>query len=171
MSEDTNRKFEIFRASESPSLAESQIMSIAPFDDEQQAHIDKLLSAGYLEGDEEKLLFNVPGFSLVHVWFKKNYPLIRHTHDADCLYYIIAGSLDLGTETLGPRDGFFIPAGTPYTYRAGDEGVELLEFRHATRFNLVNLTKGHAFYDRALETVTANLTSWRSAKKPPLNVE
>jgi mannose-6-phosphate isomerase-like protein (cupin superfamily) len=170
MSEVISPKFQIFRAADAPSLMKSGLMTVQPFDDVQRAGMDKLVKAGYMEGDEEKVLFNVPGFSLLHVWFKKDYPLLRHTHDSDCLYYVIAGSLTLGTETLSARDGFFVPAGTPYTYRPGADGVELLEFRHATHFNLINLTKGEAFYNRAAETVAANLENWRQAKKPPLNV-
>lgn len=170
MSDASAKKFQIFRAAESPGLMEAQIMNVQPFDPMQRAGMDKLVKAGVLEGEQVKVLFNVPGFSLLHVWFKKDYPLLRHTHDSDCLYYVIAGSLQLGTESLGPRDGFFVPAGTPYTYRPGDEGVEVLEFRHATQFNFINLTKGEAFYEKALDTVTANVEGWRQAKKPTLNV-
>jgi hypothetical protein len=171
MSDTAAKQFQIFRAADAPTLMKAGIMEVLPFDDIQRAGMQKLLAAGYLEGDEEKVLINIPGFSLVHVWFKKDYPLLRHSHDADCLYYIIAGSLRLGTEDLGPRDGFFIPSGTPYTYRAGDDGVELLEFRHATRFNIRNLSKNDAFYEKGAETIAANLEEWRQAKKPPLNIQ
>ncbi len=167
--ETTIKKLQIFRAAAAPTLMEARVMDVQPFDAMQRAGMDKLLKAGYLAGDEEKLLINIPGFSLVHVWLKKEYPLLLHSHDTDCLYYIIAGSLTFGTEELGPRDGFFVAAGTPYTYRPGPDGVELLEFRHATQFNFCNLTKGEAFYNKAAETIAANLESWHQAKKPTLN--
>ena len=166
-----NGKFQIFRAESAPGLMQAGCMSVEPFTPVQRAGMDKMLAAGYLEGDKVKVLVNIPGFSLTHVWFKKDYPLPLHSHDADCLYYIIAGTLRIGTETLGERDSFFLPAGTPYTYRPGPDGVELLEFRHATHFNFVNLAKGAGFWDKALEAVEANVGDWKTAKLPALNVK
>ena len=72
----------------------------------------------------------------------------------------------IGTEELGARDSFFVPGGVPYTYRPGPDGVEVLEFRHATHFNFVNLSKGEAFWNKATETVSANREGWRTAKPP-----
>jgi hypothetical protein len=161
-----DRKFQIFRAAQAPTLQAAELMQVRPFNSTQRAAVDRLIAAGYQEGGESRVLFNIPGFSLIHVRFKSGYPLLRHSHDSDCLYYIVAGSLKLGTELLGPCDGLFVPAGAPYTYRAGPDGVELLEFRHATRFDFVNLTNGEEFYNRALETVRANIDNWRQAKDP-----
>jgi quercetin dioxygenase-like cupin family protein len=76
------------------------------------------------------------GFSLVTVEFAPGYWLPRHSHSSDCLYYVVAGSLQMGARVLGPGDGFFLPAGQPYAYRAGAEGVKLLEFRHSTAFDI-----------------------------------
>ena len=70
--------------------------------------------------------------SLVHAWFGPGYRLPRHTHSADCLYYVISGSAVLGNHTLRAGDGFFVPANAPYQYDAGPEGVEVLEIRGAT---------------------------------------
>jgi hypothetical protein len=159
-------KMQIFRAAQAPKLMEAGVMDKPASDATQRAGLDALVKAGYLEGDETKLLFNIPGFSLVHSWFKKDYPLLLHSHNADCLYYIIAGTLRLGTEDLGRGDGFFVPAGARYKYRPGPDGVEVLEFRHSTRFDIQNYSKGKAFYEQALETVTSNLENWRQAKRP-----
>jgi mannose-6-phosphate isomerase-like protein (cupin superfamily) len=158
--------FTIFRAKDAPGLMESGCMSIAPVTDAQRAGIMNAVRAGYTDGDETKILVQMPGFSLAHAWLKKDYPLALHSHDSDCLYYIVAGTLRLGTEELGARDSFFVPAGTPYTYRPGPNGVEVLEFRHATEFNFVNLSKGEAFWNKAAETVSANLEGWKLAKRP-----
>jgi quercetin dioxygenase-like cupin family protein len=158
--------FRIFRAAEAPGLMESGIMDIVPFTGEQSAGMGKLVEAGYLEGDETRVLINVPGFSLVKAWFKKGYPLARHSHDSDCLYYIVAGSLQLGTETLGPGDGFFVGADVPYTYTPGEAGVEVLEFRHASKFNFVNHARNASFYVRGAATISKNLDTWRQAKPP-----
>jgi hypothetical protein len=78
--------------------------------------------------------------------------------------------LQLGTEHLGPRDGFFVPAGAPYSYKIGPDGLELLEFRHATQFNFNVLAKSEAFWKRAVETVQSHNEQWKVAKMPTLNV-
>jgi hypothetical protein len=158
--------FRIFRAAEAPGLMESGIMSLEPFTEVQSAGMAQLVAAGYLEGDQTRVLINNPGFSLVKAWFKKGYPLARHSHDSDCLYYVVAGSLQLGTETLRAGDGFFVGADVPYTYTPGDEGVEVLEFRHASKFNFVNLAGSQGFYDRAAATISGNLEDWRQAQPP-----
>jgi quercetin dioxygenase-like cupin family protein len=159
-------KIEIYRASEAPSLMEAGCISVVPGNDLQKEGMSKLMQAGLMEGDEIKVLVNIPGFSLTYVWFKKGYPLPLHSHDADCLYYIVAGSIELGNETLGPRDSFFIPANVPYAYQPGPEGVEVLEFRHATQFDFRNFAKNAAFYDKGAENIMANIDAWRTAKKP-----
>ena len=124
------------------------------------------MAAGYTEGDEVKILVEMPGFNLAHAWLKTNYPLALHSHDSDCLYYIVAGTLKLGTEELGPRDSFFIPAGVPYTYRPGPDGVEVLEFRHEGKFNFVNLSKSATFWEKAMDTITNNREQWKTAQPP-----
>ena len=161
-----NVGFSIFRAKDAPELMQSGAMSIAPISDQHRAGVMKAMAAGYGEGDEVHVLVSLPGFSLAHAWLKKDYPLTLHTHDSDCLYYVVAGTLSLGTEKLGPRDSFFVPAGVPYTYRPGPDGVEVLEFRHATEFNFVTLSKGEAFWTKAAETVAANLADWKVARPP-----
>lgn len=166
MSNDMKQGFTIYRAKDAPGLVESQVMEMAPMTDVQRAGMRQTIEAGYLEGDQVKVLVDMPGFSLTHAWLKKNYPLALHSHDSDCLYYIVAGSLKLGTEELGPRDSFFVPADVPYTYRPGPDGVEVLEFRHATHFNFVNLSKTAAYWEKAAQTVADNLDDWKTARPP-----
>lgn len=162
----TPDRMTIFRAADAPKLMESGCMTIAPVTPEQREGITKAVVAGYTEGDEVRVLCNLPGFNLTHAWLKAGYPLALHTHDSDCLYYIVAGSLRLGTEQLGPKDSFMIPAGVPYTYTPGPDGVEVLEFRHATEFNFVNLSKNPAFWEKATQTVAANRDAWKTARPP-----
>lgn len=71
------------------------------------------------------------GASLLHVWFGPHFPLYRHSHPGlgDCLYYVVSGQAILGSQVLEAGDGFFVPSGMAYKYRAGPEGVEVLEFR------------------------------------------
>src|SRR3954452_2013679 len=71
------------------------------------------------------------GMSLVHAWFGPHFPLFRHSHPkfGDCLYYVLSGQVVMGSRVLKAGDGFFVPNGMPYKYKAGPEGVEVLEFR------------------------------------------
>ena len=166
MTEGSPTGFRIMRADDAPGLMAAGCMSIEPYSDVQRAGVTALLAAGYGEGDEVKVLCDIPGFSLTHAWLKKDYPLPLHSHDSDCLYYIVAGTLTMGTEALGPRDSFFVPAGVPYSYRPGPDGVEVLEFRQATQFNFLNLAKGEAWWAKAVATVAANAAQWKTARRP-----
>ncbi|MFK7894187.1 MAG: cupin domain-containing protein [Myxococcota bacterium] len=85
-------------------------------------------SVPYRQQDQE-------GMSLVHLDFPPGAMLPRHSHSADCLYYIISGGIFLGQRELNAGDGFYVPAEQPYAYRAGTEGVVLLEFRQSTAFD------------------------------------
>ena len=103
-------------------------------DDSVLAALTQLAESGVTEGvgERNRVLFRQPGeqgMSLVHVWFKSGYVLPFHSHSTDCLYYVIAGELRMGSRTLRKGDGMFVPADHGYGYEAGPEGVELLEFR------------------------------------------
>ena len=163
-------KFRIFRVKDAKALEETDTMSLPEFTPAQIEGMAGMYQPDMPRGDEVKVLVDLPGFHLSHVWFKKDYPLPRHSHDCDCLYYIIAGSLKMGTEELGPRDSFFIPADVPYTYRPGPDGVELLEFRHATQFDFKLLVNNDTFWKRAVEVAQEHKDEWREAKMPALNV-
>ena len=87
--------YEIYRTSTAPSLDETAHMEVTGMNPEFEAGIAKALEAGFAEGNIVKTLFSRPGFSLTYAWFKSGFPLPLHTHNADCLYYIVAGSLQL----------------------------------------------------------------------------
>jgi mannose-6-phosphate isomerase-like protein (cupin superfamily) len=141
-------------------------MKMAEMTDEQRAGLKTLVAAGYLEGDQVQVLVDIPGFSLTRAWLKRDYPLLLHSHDCDCLYYVLAGSLQMGSEELVEGDSFFVPADAAYQYRPGPEGVEVLEFRHVGTFDFRNLTKNPSFYEKAAATVAANVQHWREAAPP-----
>jgi hypothetical protein len=128
-----------------------------------------LMENGIKEGSDVRCLFRdeASGLSLVYVWFKGGYILPRHSHSADCLYYITAGELQTGTVVLRQGDGFFIPADMDYTYTAGPDGVELLEFRNATSFNIDVSRNDAAMWDRVLAGLIANRGRWQGQTKPP----
>ena len=170
MAEDQqDTKFQIFRAEDAPGLMEAGCMSLEPYTPVQREGMTKLLESGYLEGDEIKVLVDIPGFSLTHVWFKKDYPLPLHSHNADCLYYIIAGSLRMGNQELGPRDSFFVPSDVPYAYKPGPDGVELLEIRQKGQFNFAVHGNSLAYWEKLAETASANRGDWKTAERPKLN--
>jgi hypothetical protein len=162
--------FRIFRGCDAPTLKETGRMIAEPFTPEVLQWIANAVGAGYSQGEQVRLLVDIPGFSLAHVWFKKNFPLPLHSHDSDCLYYIVAGSLRLGTEELGSRDSFFVPQDVPYTYVPGPDGVELLEFRCQNAFNFVNHAKGEGFWQKAIEAVKTNSEDWKVARLPSEHV-
>jgi hypothetical protein len=125
-----------------------------------------LFDAGLADGTVAKMLLDLPGFSLVYNWFKPHFPLPRHSHNVDCLYYIVSGSLRLGSEDLGPGDGFFIAADTPYFYTIGADGLEILEFRHKAFFTTRGIAASQAYWDKALASVAANRDSWKAMIPP-----
>jgi mannose-6-phosphate isomerase-like protein (cupin superfamily) len=162
----SDQKIEFFPGAEAPGLMELGAMKMAPISPEQRQGLNKLVQAGYLEGDEVKVLVNLPGFSLTRAWLKKDYPLLLHSHDSDCLYYVLAGSLQMGDRELKAGDSFFVPGGAAYQYRPGPDGVEVLEFRHAQEFDFQNYAKNPAFYEKAAVTVAENDAGWREARRP-----
>jgi hypothetical protein len=163
------QKFQVFRAVDAVNLEKTELQSMSPLTPVESTGFGRMIEAGVVDGSDVQVLVNIPGFSLVHLWFKKDYPLPLHSHDVDCFYYVIAGSLRLGTEQLGPRDSFFVPAQAPYSYRAGPEGVEVLEIRQVDQWSFKNHAKNPAFFDKAVETITANREAWRHVKRPVLN--
>jgi hypothetical protein len=159
-------RFAIYRGADAPAFSEIDVMDYDGVSPELEATFASLTEAGVDEGQTVKLLFSAPGFSLTYAWFKSGFPLPRHSHNADCLYYIVAGSLTLGTETLGAGDGFFVPKDAAYAYVPGPEGVEVLEFRNTDHFNIKFLAGGSAFWSKALETVRAERPGWASQSRP-----
>ena len=161
-------RFAIFYERDAPALDETGMMEYKSTE-EATAGSQKLLDAGVLEGSVITQLFRHSGengFSLVYVWFKPNYHLPRHSHNVDCLYYVLGGQVLMGSQVLGAGDGFYIPGDQVYGYRAGPEGAEVLEFRHATSFD-IKLDEKPEVFDRILETVKANRDQWAVDSLPP----
>jgi len=161
--------FEIFRALGAADYQDE--MYLEPFGEVEQAGMAALYEVGLLEGSHLKLLYKRPGMSLTYVWFKSGYPLPLHSHSADCLYFIVAGSLTMGTEVLGPGDGFFLGTDVPYTYVPGPEGVEVLEFRTSSHFDFKALGKTKAYWDRAVADMRAARENWDKETTPPSGIK
>jgi ketosteroid isomerase-like protein/mannose-6-phosphate isomerase-like protein (cupin superfamily) len=164
-SAEQRQKIQIFHARDARSMMELGIMSVE-FPPEVKPLVAEAVGSGLIAGDEVKVLFSMPGFSLLHAWLKKDYPLAAHSHDADCLYWIVSGALQYGNQTLRKGDGFFVPANVPYAYiPVGDNGVEVLEFRHVEKFNF-KARSGERFWQKAIQTCKTNGQSWKDAESP-----
>jgi quercetin dioxygenase-like cupin family protein len=163
------RGITIYRAAEAPNLEATDFMSAPEMSPEARAGLSQSTRAGIVDGGVVKVLArDDDGFSLVHVWFKANYPLPRHSHDADCMYYVISGSAVMGNQVLRPGDAFFVPADAPYQYDAGPDGVEVLEVRHGTsRFDMQIPDVGAARWQAMADAVEANRGRWAAEPVSP----
>jgi hypothetical protein len=169
---DTERPpFEIFRASDARDYTEAGPMAPKPMTDVEMAGSAALSEHGFMDGNKVKLVYSRPGMSLTYCWFKSGFPLPQHSHDADCLYFIVAGSLKIGKEELGPGDGFFLGSDVPYSYVPGPEGVEVLEFRTSDAFDFRMLAKNPAYWTKALDNLKAAHPNWADEKAPPSGLD
>jgi len=163
--------FTMFRARDALDYAHAEVMTPVPADDVGNAGMAKLYEAGMLSGSQVSLLFSRPGLSLTYVWFKSGFPLPRHSHDADCAYFIISGSLRMGEEVLGPGDGFFIGKNVPYAYIPGENGVEVLEIRTSNTFDFKGLVNNPTWFENAAARTLAAQERWQAETSPLSGME
>ncbi|MEO7383656.1 MAG: cupin domain-containing protein [Novosphingobium sp.] len=159
---------QLFRARDASDFVHSGMMTAdAPLAEEVGVLSQALIDEGMLDGSKLSVLFRRPGgFSLTHVWFKSGFPLPSHSHSTPCLYYVLAGSLKVGTQELSAGDGFYISAETPYIYVPGPHGVEVLEFRDADSFDIKVRDHNPKWWVKALERLRVSRKSW-SDEGPP----
>lgn len=164
----TGAQMKIFRATDSVAL-DVEMMPL-----ENLSETDTLAMSGPTSPEGQigafvKVLFadQARGLSVAYSWFKPNFILPRHSHNADCAYYVISGEAHLGTEVLRAGDGFFVPADHNYQYTAGPDGVEVLEVRNAPQFNIRLSGNGEAAWRRFTESAIANRERWRALVPPP----
>lgn len=163
---DFDPRFALFRAKDAADFDNSGLMSTVPPTEVETAGSIAAIDAGILEGTTVQLLFAMPGMSLTRAWFKSGFPLPRHAHDVDCLYYVVAGNLRIGTEELATGDGFYVGANVPYAYTPGPEGVEVLEFRASSSFNIKLLANNSDFWTTAVERSNAKRGGWADEAPP-----
>ena len=165
------RRIEVFHQRDAKELG-PEVMPREGIDESVLAGFATLAEANVTEGvgERARIVFSEPGeqgMSLVHVWFKSGYVLPFHSHNVDCLYYVIGGELRMGSHVLGKGDGIFIPADQGYGYEAGPEGVEVLEFRNATRFNLVYGVNDEKRWNRIAQTFRERAAIWATETLTP----
>lgn len=161
-----SRKMEIHRARDAKELLDA--MHFGDMDAAQMQNLARLVEADYSKGFVVKVLFSSEalGMSLTYSWFKPGFPLPRHSHSADCLYYVISGVMGLGDEALEAGDCVFVPAGALYTFETGDEGVEFIEFRKAATYD-IRYNAPEKAWDRQLEQTRVHAEHW-DGDAPPL---
>jgi hypothetical protein len=160
-------RFEIYRGADARDYSEHDVMTmddITPAIAEGLAHYS--IGPDDAHGQVVQMVYAAPGFSLSKVWFKSGYPLPLHSHTADCLYYILAGSLKVGTEELGPGDGFFVGTDVPYTYMPGPEGVEVLEFRDTDKLNIRFMSRNKVTWEKAGKKISERREIWKKERPP-----
>ena len=163
------RSFQIFRGASSPPLVMEDVTGRT---ETSIAGLKKVQAAGGLDaGQDVRVLLEIPGFSLTYAWFKSGFPLPRHSHKADCAYYIVGGSLQIGPDVLGKGDGFFVPANSPYTYTVGPEGVEVLEVRNEACHDINVMANNAAFWAKAAESLPAHHARWATESRPSPTLE
>jgi hypothetical protein len=167
MSEPENQRprFEIFRGGDAPSLNDSQCMTAVgdtPNMLATLARFPEMLDSG---GEQVDVPYRRPGMSLARLWLKSGFPLPLHSHDCDCLYYVVAGSIELGNETLVAGDGFYVGSDVPYGYTAGPQGAEVLEFRATDAFEIRLKDKPQAAWEKTAGHMRDARERW--AGEPP----
>jgi quercetin dioxygenase-like cupin family protein len=158
------RRMRVFRAGDSAEVTTKSM----PLENLSDADAAAMSNSEDQIGAFVKVLFadEAAQTSLAYSWFKPNFILPKHSHNADCTYYIISGEAHLGSEVLRAGDGFFVPAGGNYKYSAGPEGVEVLEFRTATVFNMRMSGNTEADWVQIMQAARENHAEWMSAAPP-----
>ena len=111
------------------------------------------------------------GLSIAYLFFKPHFPLFRHAHDVDSLYVVISGSVEdfMDEETLRPGDIWSVKAGTSYWYKAGPDGVEVLEmFRDADTATIIYTPNPPERLQQAQEAVRDHEAAWKKITEGPL---
>lgn len=154
-----------FSAGDAPSLDDDGMMTYAPMEVDPAVY-DEADLGRLAAGQRVTVLFKGEGpngYSLVHAQFGPGFRLPRHSHSSDCLYYVLSGEARMGARTLTAGDGFFITADTPYAYSAGPEGVQVLEFRMATGFDIKVRDKTLEQWRPVIEAIKSSGQLWDSA--------
>jgi len=161
-------RMRVFRAKDAPELSRKTMQRSALGSVDEQGFTEAI-SAGIGESAVIRLLFEdeASGVSLTYAWFRSHVILPRHSHSADCLYYVVSGSLRLGTQQLESGDGFLVPGNSLYTYEVGEEGVEVLEFRTATTFD-ISYKGTNASWAQLISNLKQWRPSWSSLEPPPV---
>ena len=160
------QKLTFFSARDTPDLTLGEFMPDLIMSETTQKAVQLWKEKGFDTGQKTTVLINLPGFSLVYAWFKSGFQLPVHSHDADCLYYVVAGEAILVNRTLRAGDGFFVPANVYYSYTAGPEGIEILEFRHANKIDMRWRDSKPEYWTNVADNIAAKQEVWKKERPP-----
>lgn len=174
MSDDADRRpskarFSMFTYHDAPMFAETDMLTELGGPDHAVAMYEKSLAAGGDDGAQSRVLFRQAepdGVSVLQVYMQRGMSVPRHSHDADCLYYVVTGQLRLGNRSLGPGDGAFVPGGMTYTVAAGPDDVEFLEIRTSTSFDMQLREGSPEGWDALVGEMEAHRDHWRAHPVP-----
>jgi mannose-6-phosphate isomerase-like protein (cupin superfamily) len=167
------RGITIYRAADAIPFSDADIMSPPELaSDAVAAGYGAAIERGLYAGADARLVARPSadngGLSLLRLWFKPDYPLPRHTHNVDCMYYVLSGSAVMGSQTLRPGDAFFVPAGAPYRYSAGPEGAEVLEIRQGdAKFDMIILDQPEEQWKAMAKTAGQRSELWSQLNESP----
>jgi mannose-6-phosphate isomerase-like protein (cupin superfamily) len=172
MTEQRRRGIKLYPASEGVPTGSLNFRGEGRAEPAAKEHMADLRAAGHDLGVVSTTLFRQSeeegGFSMVLVWAKPNYPLPRHNHFSDCIYFVVSGSATMGNRTLRPGDSFYAPNGANYQYTAGPEGMEVLEVRRGVELIGTEVTDvAPAVWERWKELIVANRDQWEAMTVPP----
>lgn len=131
-----------------------------------QRGLKLMYESGDSGGAKVRVLFSSPDLHVSYVWFKSGFPLPLHSHDVDCLYQIVAGTVGIGTEELAKGDSVFIPASVPYTMKPGPDGVEFLEIRTSHDYETRYAAKTDAYWDKIAQIRKERAPIWEQERAP-----
>jgi hypothetical protein len=72
------------------------------------------------------------GLSFTVFTFAPGTLLPKHRHNVDYIEFVLAGEVHHGNRVLGPGQGVYRAAGTPYSFWAGPDGATIADFRAHT---------------------------------------
>lgn len=159
------KRMAIFRGADAPALHIEEYLGVDATVMERMAFQSTAMQQGVVP-EVTNVVFRGGGVSLTHAWFKSDYTVPRHSHDADCLYYVLSGEILFGTQVLKAGDGMFVPAGDGYTLQAGKKGAVFLEFRTAETFNMEFKNNDDAHYRKMEEVFRNNAERWATEEQP-----
>lgn len=149
---------------DSPELMESGAMSMPTMDPEPPQ--EQVVTWALSGGQQVRVLFQQEGNGMSLVWsrFEPGFPLPRHSHSADCVYYVLKGEARMGSRTIPAGAGFFVPEDAPYAYTAGPEGIEILEFRGVSTFDM-RITESLERWAKIAEISAERSAEWQAAPR------
>jgi quercetin dioxygenase-like cupin family protein len=66
---------------------------------------------------------------LVELRYRPDAEIRLHSHDEDEIIYVLDGAMRINNRTVGPGACLTIPGGVFYGFRAGPDGLRILNFR------------------------------------------